>query len=214
MSDTSVVIDFFARQNELALLYWIFAATLALILLFFIARVVRNIVAHRVRQIEEFGMDFDAVAEMLDRGLLTPEEAQRVKSVLARHFSRLHQRKFSPKTEDAETLSPESIAATLAPGAKPAPSAEVPFRPPGKPAVAAPGAEKAGGKAPGAAGGREIAPAAKPSGPEEKTPEVELPLDILDMYQAGMITPEELDALRRFYAERAKAGGRNAPGRS
>ncbi len=198
--ETAKLIQFLSTRNDITFLYWIFAATIALILLFFFAHLIRGIFAHRVRQVEEFGMDFDAVADMIDKGLLTEAEARRVKSVLARHFERLHSRpKPSPAGKGSSPLSAEALLAAQAealaeqsPPRRPPPPAE------SYPARPAPG--------PAAAPAASFAPhPPSPPAPEEPAEAVELPLDVLDMYRAGMISDDEMDALRRFYAARGKS---------
>lgn len=191
MSDFSVIIDYFAGQGELNFLYWIFGATFGLILLFVIARLVRNIVAGRVRQIERFGMDFDSVADMLDKGLLSSEEAKRVKSVLARHFSQLYDKKPAEKSPGPSIFSAEAELATAVEGAQKQPSST----PRGQPAQTAP----ASAVEPGATTEQQPPSASRPD-----LESVELPPDVMDMHEAGMITDEELVALRRFYAARAR----------
>jgi hypothetical protein len=188
-------------EIDLTFLVWVFGALVALILLIIVSRVLRNLFAGRVRRIQEFGMDFDSVSAMLDKGLLTSDEAKRVKSVLTRHFSRLYEQRFAGPSAGGLAALAESEAAVLGDAAKSAPrpsarqplagaqhAAPTPAPPASKPAqpVAAP--------APSAA--------ASEVQPDEAT--VELPLDVLDMYRAGMITDDEMVALRRFYAARAR----------
>lgn len=196
MSDFDVLIDFLSRQNSIWMLYWIFGGTLALVALFFISRFIRNITSERVRQISEFGMDFDAVAKMLDKGLLTPEEAKRVKSVLARHFSKLYEKKPAARTAEELLAEEPAVAAARTDGAGPkskaahAEAAETDSAGPTRPPRALPPTP---------------APQPRPSPPpDDRAADVELPPDIMDMYNAGMIDDDELEALRRFYAARAK----------
>ncbi|MCX8035935.1 MAG: hypothetical protein N3D11_02550 [Candidatus Sumerlaeia bacterium] len=199
--ETAKLIQFLSGRNDITFLYWIFAATIALILLFFFAHLIRGVFSHRIRQVEEFGMDFDAVADMIDKGLLTESEAKRVKSVLARHFERLHSRpKTPPAGKRPSPLSAEALLAaeaealaeqTSAAGLSSGPSESKRLRPPAVPAAA-----------PAAASAPQ--PSSSPA-QDEPTDAVELPLDVLDMYRAGMISDDELEALRRFYAARGKS---------
>jgi len=194
MSDVDKTLRWLDQQGDVTFLFWIFGATVALILLFLIARIFKNVASGKVRQVESLGMDFDAVSGMIDKGLLTPEEAKRVKSVLARHFQGLYTKKSAPppdltaEIEIAEMQSPARIG-----GARQEQS----------PAKAQPPATR-------------VPPRAKPEPPRppvreeakaKPPPEIELPLDVLDMHKAGMISDEELDALRRFYAARAQNAG-------
>jgi hypothetical protein len=189
MFETGRLIDNFFDLHEYALIYWIFGATVALIVLFIVGRLVRNVVGMRVRQVDEFGMDFDSVADMLDKGLLTPEEAKRVKAVLARHFKKLYDRKLS---DEPARSAEEELADEIAREGGELPAAPAaPDRSP-KPATVATPTESSPAPSPPST------PQAEPDGES-----VELPLDIMDMYRAGMISDEELEALRRVYAHRA-----------
>ncbi|KPL08175.1 hypothetical protein AMJ85_08670 [candidate division BRC1 bacterium SM23_51] len=193
MFETGKIIDNFIEQNEIAFLYWAFGALIALILLFFLSRLIRNVVGGRVRQVEEFGMDFDAVADMLDKGLLSPEEAKRVKSVLGRHFSKFYERDDESAGESVAQLEAEMAAGADEPMPPGAPARRSPEQaaPAGAPAQVPPKLSTATPQEP-----------SSEAPPDEET--AELPLDVLDMYRAGMITDEELVALRRFYAARAR----------
>jgi hypothetical protein len=234
MSDLEKTLGYFNRSGDLTFLLWIFGATLALIFLFMIARLVRNLTSGRVHQIREFGMDFDSVADMLDKGLLSKEEAGRVKSVLARRFQAHFDKKPAPTLAELEVealspppgvpdspspgapASPPSVAsaatlsgapaskpqgAGIAPAARPQVAGAKPARPTvreqPRPRPAAPAANRPPAGRPAAAG-----PSSAPSAPEAK--DSQLPIDVLDMYRAGMISSDELEALRRFYAERAR----------
>jgi len=199
MSDSSQeLINFFSQRNQVDLLYWVFAATVALVALFFLSRLVRNIFAHRARQIQEFGMDFDAVAKMMKTGLLSPEEAKRVKSVLARHFSQIYAGRQGVKTDEESGVPSRPQAAIAA--AEPTPHQTAAA---GSPKPTPPGAVSV---TPAAQPAPPSAPPAAASSPEASPADEagELPLDVLDMYHAGMITDDELEALRRFYAARAR----------
>jgi len=199
MMETGRLLDNFV-EIDFTLVLWVFGALTALIFLVIVVRLLRNIFGGRIRRIQEFGMDFDAVADMLDKGLLSADEAKRVKSVLTRHFSRLYEQRLArPRAGDfAAVVEAEIIASgdsTAAPAGSPKPSrVGAPHAAPARPQSAtkpSPGAPPS--PAP---------PASAESGADEET--VELPLDVLDMYRAGMITPDEMAALRRFYAERAR----------
>jgi hypothetical protein len=188
MFETGKLIDNFA-EIDFTFLYWVFGAVVALILLIVVAHVLRGLFASRVRQVQEFGMDFDAVAAMLDKGLLSADEAKRVKSVLTRHFSRLYERRFSGKSAGDLMALAESEA--IASGNPPLSSRRASGRPPASPTSKP-------SKAP-ISYTQEAAPETPPD-----EPTADLPLDVLDMYRAGMITDDELAALRRFYAARAR----------
>jgi hypothetical protein len=198
MLETGKLIDNFA-EIDFTFLYWIFGAVVALILLIVVAHVLRGLFASRVRQVQEFGMDFDAVATMLDKGLLSTDEAKRVKSVLTRHFSRLYERRFSGKSAGDPMALAESEA--IASGNPPLSSRQASGRPPAVRAQhAAPASPTSKPSKAPISYTQEVAPEAPPD-----EPIADLPLDVLDMYRAGMITDDELAALRRFYAARARA---------
>jgi len=159
----------------------------------------------RVSQVHEFGMDFDAVAKMLDKGLLTQEEAKRVKAVLTRHFGRLYEQRLGGQLTGVSGGPEEPTAAadmsewkpSVSPGGRPQARTE-----PGKAGFAQ------------AAQPSERSPAAAKELPGKHPTEDDLshlPLDVLDMYRMGMITDEEMAALRRFYAARARESKRREP---
>ena len=192
-------LQFLQGHGQIDLLYWLFGGTLALIVLFFLSRLIRNVIGYRVRQVEEFGMDFDSVADMLDRNLLTPEEAKRVKSALSRHFQQMYEKK-SKKPETTTALPEEAVDALQSKDDRPVSSPASPesktqqVRPPdhvphGGPPPAHPTAAQ---------------PKQTSAPPPDEIDSVEIPIDVLDMYEAGMITDEEMEALRKFYATKKK----------
>jgi hypothetical protein len=180
-------------------IYWTLILIVLLVALFFTSRLARNFVARRVRRIREFGMDFDAVSDMLKKGLLSPDEAKRVKAVLTRHFSRLYSPPESDKAERGPGGLPADVSAALQePSLLEGPPHKV-AAPPAvrqRPAVAAPSKPPE----PSVVASRE-----QPSDIRREEDDLsDLPLDVVDMYQAGQITHEEFVALRRFYAERKR----------
>jgi len=200
MFETGKIFDNFA-QMDFTVLYWIIGATIALILVIVVAHLLRYVFAGRVRQIQEFGMDFDAVTDMLDKGLLTPDEVKRVKSVLTRHFTRLYEQRFgSQSVSDLSALaaSEATVGGNRAGTSLPSPDRSFAQAGPAQAVVA-----------PTAVPPRQTASPVQETtaeGPSDEGLAV-LPLDILDMYRAGMITDDELAALRRFYAARARGSG-------
>jgi len=193
MFETGKIIDNFV-QTDSTVLYWIFAGTVGLILLVVVAHLLRNVFAVRIRQVQEFGMDFDAVAGMLEKGLLTAEEAKRVKSVLTRHFTRLYEQRLGGQPAGGLAGLVELERAAAGGESKPSPC-------PKEQSFAQPeSAKEAALVQRGASTGSKVPPEVPPA----EAGMGNLPLDVLDMYRAGMISDEEMAALRRFYGARAR----------
>jgi len=180
-------------------IYWTLILIVLLVALFFASRLMRNFVARRVRRIREFGMDFDGVSDMVKKGLLSPEEAKRVKAVLTRQFSKLYAAPEGDKAEsEAGRLVADALASPQEPSAPGGLRRKPPVSPPRpqRPAVAA---SSKPAQTPVAASPPQ--PTDVRGGEDDLS---DLPLDVVDMYEAGQITHEELVALRRFYAERKR----------
>lgn len=186
-------------QNDLSTLYWMFGFAVAFILLFIVARLLRNIAGGRVRQIEEFGMDFDSVASMLEKGMLSPEEAKKVKSVLARHFKTLYEKPKDARPDAPVHSAEEELAAALEAGQE-TPSA--PAEPAPEPSAPPDQLGATDSASPAEPATQPPAPSSTP--PPADDPAAGVPMDVVDMYRAGMITRDEFEALRRFYAARAQ----------
>jgi len=62
------------------------AIIVGLIVLFFAQKAIRNAIAGRVRSVHEAGMTVQDLKGMETRGLLTPEEARKVREAMAKQF--------------------------------------------------------------------------------------------------------------------------------
>lgn len=187
-SDLDRLLNFMKGQGAFDVLLYLFFGTIAIVALFLISRLIRNLVAHRVRQVEEFGMDLDSVTNMLDKDLLTPDEAKKVKSVLSRRFQQMYEKRTESEPIDlaAEAERAGGAGPTFADttGQRPHAQAQPPRPTPSSPAPPSP-------PTPGAS-------------QSDESDDVEIPIDVLDMHNAGMITDEEMEALRRYYASKSK----------
>jgi hypothetical protein len=198
-------------------IFWTVLLFALVIVLLFAVHWFRRAMFARNLESEGTGMSFDTVADMVKKGWLSPEEAQRVKSALARHYSRL----YAPTEGDeaggetggaAGELLPDDVLTALG-EAKPSkppsvwsrketaptetagpPAAKSPQQPPTTASRSAQSPQRAGTT-------QTPAPKDTPEvSPESETGDV--PLDVMDMYRMGMISADELQALRRFYAAR------------
>ncbi len=161
------------------LLLWGFGIFIAVLLVIFVGKVIKTIITQRVQQIRYYGVDFEGLKQMLDTGLLSEEEYQKVRKKVA---ERLAEEMAQERRPAAPGLSVPAQKPATTP--KPGWPRETPI-----PRGVGPGNEKI----------------TVPSMPAGRGPSKgKKALDLDGMFKAGLITAEEYEKLAQFFRDKEK----------
>jgi uncharacterized membrane protein len=159
------------------LLLWGFGIFIAILLVIFIGKFVKTVITQRVRHIHYYGIDFDSLKEMLETGLLSEEEYQRIRKRVA---ERLAEELTEEKKPGASRIS--------------MPAGKVPSAP--KPGIL----QQTSIPGKGEPGDEQLPMASVAARPEPS--KGKKPLDLEGMFRAGLLTAEEYEKLREFFRDK------------
>ena len=167
------------EMDFVELLLWGFGIFIAILFVFFIGKFIKTIITQRVQQIQYYGMDFEGLKRMLDTGLLSEEEYQKIRKKVAERLA-------EEMTQETGPAAPRLSV----PVQKPAPTPGLGWPPETPlPRGGKPGNEKT----------------TVPSLPADRGPSKgKKALDLEGMFKAGLVTAEEYEKLAQFFRDKEK----------
>lgn len=161
------------------LIYVVFSV-IALVIFLFVMLVMYKFRSGRGSS-AEVGLAFDDISRLKEKGLLTEEELKKVRAAMARRLTDQLKTKATAAKPETLLFDPEVMALEEKARAK----------------------EQARANTPPLDATQAPLP---PAAPQQAQPEVPLPPDIEALVAKGLITQEELEAIRRRAAARGRAG--------